>query len=105
MPSYEHYCSHCDMLHEFFRPMSECSRDEVCPNCSSITERRFSSQRRKEFQEYYDEQYQTTISSYGQEKKLMKQHGHIPVQETPQMNKFKEDIRRKRKKPIYFHSK
>lgn len=59
------------------KPVKDSSRPEACEACGQEMERVYSFSRAPEFKPFYDEQYQTVITSAGQEKRLMKQHGHI----------------------------
>ena len=105
MPLYDFSCGTCNggkKVHTIFRPMSQAGDSYSCPDCGATCERIYSFQRQKEFFEYYDEQYKTTISSGKQEKSLMKQHGHIYAQETPAYEKFKHQRNLAKKKPVYF---
>lgn len=74
---YEFICPVCKQVVSVSRPISRCSETEICTKCNTSMDRIYNFQRKREFQPYYDEQYRCEISSYGQEKRLMKQHGHI----------------------------
>ena len=82
MPLYPYNCENqncTDYGREvcFFKPVKDSSGIEKCPNCNEVMARTFSIYTPKEFQGYYDEQYKTQVSSRSQEKRLMKQNGHI----------------------------
>ena len=104
---YEFSCPSCktsggDKVHEVARRMQEAGNPYICPDCQSVCERIYSFQRTKEFMAYQDAQYGCEITSAKQEKRLMKKHGHVYTRETPAYDKFREQRRLARKKPVYF---
>ena len=42
LPQYDYKCGHCKEGFEVTKPMSECSRDEACPNCGGVARRVYS---------------------------------------------------------------
>ena len=108
MPVYEFACSKCkskdgrEKVFEVFKPFSQSGDTQHCPDCSTVAGRVYSFSRTKEFTPFFDEQFQTVISSTRQEEKLMKEHGKVFTQDTPAYKKFKSQINRAHKKPYYF---
>lgn len=91
MPVYEYSCEPCNCSWDIYKTVSECDTPADCPRCKKLMKRVYSFQRLKEFFQYSDAQYGCEISSRGQEKKLMKQHGHINARETPTHKEIMKD--------------
>lgn len=72
-------CSERDKEQCIVKSHTDASRSENCPACHGELRRLYISTRSDQFQEFYDPQYKTWISSARQEKALMKQHGHIEM--------------------------
>ena len=101
MPNYEYECETCKKVITKYKPIAECATDEHCEKCNSKMARLYGFQRRPEFWEYFDEQYQKPITSARQEEKEMRKHGHIYAADTGMRERFRDDIKRKQRKPIY----
>jgi len=84
--------------------MKDAGRIEKCPDCGKDTERLYTASRNSEFREYYDEAFNTTISCRSQEKRLMKAHKKVYMDETPGYYNphLVEARKRYKKKPLYF---
>jgi hypothetical protein len=69
-------------------------------------ERRISAPAIHSFKAFYDPTYGCVISSSRQEKRLMKEHGHIDARDTHMRSKYEHQIkearRKKRKTKYYF---
>ena len=107
---YEYKCESCKNpqgdLHTFdvVKHHSSSSRGEWCPLCGRAARRIYGFKRTKEFVPFFDELYNCEITSQRQEDKLMKEHGHIDIRDNKStVDRFKFDVRRKQKKPVYFH--
>ena len=79
---YEYRCEACaskGLRYEFdiWKPIKDSSRSETCPDCGATLERVFRLANALTFQSFYDQTYNTEITSARQEKSLMKKHGHI----------------------------
>lgn len=108
-PVYEESCPRCKdtqgnpKIHYFHRSMSRAAAKERCPDCGAETQRVYSCSLKKEFFGFFDEQYQTQITSRKQEQRLMKQHGHVDFRETDAYDKPRWKSHRKiaRRKPFF----
>ncbi len=90
MPMYSYHCNECKESFEGAYPMSEAAHSQACPKCRKLAQRTYEFQTQSEYVAFYDEQYKCMISSRGQEKKLMKKHGHINIGDTDAPKKFKD---------------
>lgn len=82
MPLYPYECPSCaekGLRHEFdiWKPFKDSSRSEKCPVCNSTLERVFRLANALTFQPFFDPTYNREITSARQEKRLMREHGHI----------------------------
>ena len=79
---YAYSCETCKqkgLRYEFdiWKSIKDSSRPETCPSCGTNLERVFQLASALTFQPFYDQTYKTEITSGRQERKLMKEHGHI----------------------------
>lgn len=104
MPNYGYKCTSCSHYFERFKPMAESGSDDECPVCANKSSRVYEFHQKPDFQEYYDEQYNTNIRSQKQEEKLMKKHGHIYTADTKSHKKW-ETKRKQDRDRIKFYAK
>lgn len=101
MPIYEQECKNCREVYEVVRSVKEYNAPYGCPACGGPTTKLYSLTTPKTFPSYSSSSLGGDITSYRQEKALLKKHGRVLTQDTPQWDKFKGQRKAAKKKRIY----